>query len=375
MRVLHVTADYGLGGVETFLGALAEYRGACASMEPEFLMFKDGYLKGALTALNATVHDLGEVRLRWPRRVLEARRAFRYILTQRKFDVVVFHQYPWMPLILDGIRKAAGCRCVRWFHSQISEYYRSERALKALRPRFPDLSIYNSGFLRQATAHDGFSEVLYYGVAPRNVRLSALERAGVRLQCATPDGAVVVIQVSRMAGCKGHREHLQALALLRDEPDWMCWFAGGAQNEAQQEYLSSLKRLASDLGIAGRVRFLGNRTDVPRLLGAADIFCQPNVPPPEAFGISLVEALYAGLPVVTSSMGGPVEIVDEATGITVPPGDVPKLAVALKRLLQEHGLRRQISESGPRRARELCDPATQVVKLGATLQRLTPSHG
>ena len=371
MRVLHVTGDYGLGGVETFLTCLAQNRDACPRMEPEFLMFKDGNLRQRLTAAHATVHCLGEVRLRWPKRVFEARRAFRRIVTRQKFDAVVFHQYPWMPLILSGIARAAGCGTVRWFHNEIDPHYWPEAALKRFRTRFPDLAIYDSAFIQQQIAHSGPHEVLFYPVSPGPSGLSAAERRQIRQECDTDEKAIVVIQVSRMAPRKGHREHLRALALLRDQPDWVNWMVGGASNAEQVEYLASLKRLASELGIADRVRFLGNRTDARRLLAASDVFCQPNIPPAEPFGISFVEALYAGLPVVTSAIGGAVEIVDESTGITLPPGDVPELAHALRRLIEEGGLRGRLGAPGPKRARELCDPAVQVPRLGAILMRLT----
>lgn len=371
VRVLHVTADYGLGGTEAFLACLAQNRDACPNMEAEFLMFKDGHLRQSLTAARATVHCLGEVRLRWPKRVFEARRAFRRLLMNRKFHAVVFHQYPWMPLILGGIARAAQCRTVRWFHNDIDPHYWPEAALGRLRPGFPDLVIYNSAYMQRKIAHQGPNQVLFLPVSPGPGDLSAGERGQIRRQCETDDTAVVVIQVSRMAPIKGHREHVQALALLRDQPDWVCWMVGGAQTPEQEEYLGSLRRLASDLGIAGRVRFLGNRTDARRLLAASDVFCQPNIPPAEAFGISFVEALYAGLPVVTSAIGGSIEIVDEATGITLPTGDVPKLAQALRRLIEDRELRARLGASGPKRAAELCDPALQILHLGAILTRLT----
>ena len=61
-------------------------------------------------------------------------------------------------------------------------------------------------------------------------------------------------------------------------------------------------------------------TDVPRLLAAADIHCQPNISP-EPFGIAFIEALAAGLPVVTSAIGGAIEIVDDTCGRLVPASD------------------------------------------------------
>jgi peptidoglycan/LPS O-acetylase OafA/YrhL len=98
------------------------------------------------------------------------------------------------------------------------------------------------------------------------------------------------------------------------------------------------------------------------LLAAADIFCQPNTAP-EGFGISLIEALVAGLPVVTTELGAASEIVDGACGVLVPPANAPALAAVLRRLIQEPAWRHSLAGSGPARARTLCDPATQIEKL------------
>jgi glycosyltransferase involved in cell wall biosynthesis len=135
--------------------------------------------------------------------------------------------------------------------------------------------------------------------------------------------------------------------------------AGGAQNPKEEEYFQQLQRTASELGIAERVRFLGQRQDVARLLAAADIFCQPNQAP-EPFGIVFVEALWAGLPVVTSALGGALEIIDESCGLVTPAGDVHRLAESLGRLIDSTDLRRQLGAGGPSRARKLADPAQQM---------------
>jgi glycosyltransferase involved in cell wall biosynthesis len=127
--------------------------------------------------------------------------------------------------------------------------------------------------------------------------------------------------------------------------------------------------LAGRLGVADRVRFAGQREDVPRLLAAADIFCQPNTRP-EPFGIAFVEALLAGLPVVTTDLGGAREIVDDSCGVRVPAGDARALAQALRRLMEEPRLRERLGRAGPARARQLCDPARQLGLLRETFERL-----
>src|SRR2546428_9819541 len=167
-----------------------------------------------------------------------------------------------------------------------------------------------------------------------------------------PQGATVIIQASRMESWKGHALHLEALHLLRGLPDWICWLVGGAERRQETEYLEELKRLAGRLGIADRVRFLGKRSDVPRLLSAADIYCQPNVKP-EPFGIVFIEALYARLPIVTTALGGACEIVNGSRGIIVPPGGRLSLASSLRGLIIVPDLRAKVGGAAPDRAQEL----------------------
>ena len=131
--------------------------------------------------------------------------------------------------------------------------------------------------------------------------------------------------------------------------------------------MEGLQRMAIDLRIANRVHFLGQRSDVPALMAAADIFCQPNQAP-EPFGIVFIEAMRAGLPVLTTRFGGGSEIVSDACGTLIPENDSQGLATCLRQLIQYPDLRRSLSAGGPGRAKELCDPQTQLQKLYDTLQ-------
>jgi glycosyltransferase involved in cell wall biosynthesis len=168
---------------------------------------------------------------------------------------------------------------------------------------------------------------------------------------------------------KGHELLLDALAELGDTPGWVCWIAGGAQRPHEHQYLEGLRRKTDRLGLADRVRFLGQRPDVPRLMAAADLHCQPNTGP-EPFGIAFVEALYAGLPVVTTALGGALEIVTERCGVLVPPADGKSLAAALARLIREEELRKRLGDAGPEQARNLCDPVRQLAGLHGRFQSL-----
>jgi glycosyltransferase involved in cell wall biosynthesis len=194
------------------------------------------------------------------------------------------------------------------------------------------------------------------------------DRAQVRAALRTPSEAVVILQASRMQGWKGHRLLIDALGGLRANRRWVCWIAGGAQRPGEAAYEREMRERVRRLGLEERVKFLGQRSDVPALMGAADVFCQPNLGP-EPFGIAFVEALAAALPVVTTAMGGALEIVDASCGRLVPP-DARMIAAALAELIDDDGRRAALAQVGPARARELCDPAERIVALSMALARL-----
>jgi glycosyltransferase involved in cell wall biosynthesis len=115
------------------------------------------------------------------------------------------------------------------------------------------------------------------------------------------------------------------------------------------------------------VRFLGARADVPRLLTGADVFCHPNVVP-EGFGIVFVEAMFAGLPVLTTDIGGAREIVDETSGARVQPR-ADAVAEVLARWLANPEQRRALGRAGRQRAEELYLPSVRVRLLEDALER------
>ena len=190
----------------------------------------------------------------------------------------------------------------------------------------------------------------------------------MRGELQTAGDAVVIVQVSRMEPYKGHSLLLQALGRLAEAPDWVCWIVGGPQAPHQIGYLRRLQAEAAKAGLSDRVRFIGERSDVGRLLDAADIFCQPNLRG-EPFGIVFVEALYHGLPVVTTRMGGAVEIVDDSCGRLVEPDSPAHLAEALQRLIRDEGLRKDLGRGGPERARSISSPKGSLARLALMLEK------
>jgi glycosyltransferase involved in cell wall biosynthesis len=360
MRALHLTSGNMYGGVETFLATLAREASTVPDMRSEFAVCWEARLSSELTTLGFAPHVLGPVRISRPHTVLRARQRLHALLDQHRPDVIVCHQ-PWPCVVFGSAIRRAGFPLVMWVHMAGQGRHWLERLARRTRP---DLAICSSRFTAEcasqwlSTAH---IEHVYCPVSRPDVDRGAT-RAAVRQHLQTPARDVVIVQVSRLEAFKGQRILLEALATLRDQPGWICWMVGGPQRSSEAAFLRELRSIADGSGIADRVRFLGERSDVPALLNAADVYCQPNRVP-EAFGLSLVEALHAGLPVVTSGIGGACEIVDPSCGMLTPPEDAAALASALHSLIADEYLRARLGVRARLRPHEICDPARQMRRI------------
>jgi len=362
LRVLHVNSGNMYGGVETILVTLARLRGRCPAMEPHFAVCLEGRLSQELEAAGAVVHVLGKVRISRPWTVHGARRNLRALLGRECFDLVVCHM-PWSLAVFGPVVHAAGPKLVFWAHAFHTGGNWLERLARRARP---DFAIANSRF-SEAGLKNVFPgaphDMLYAPLELTPRRNAPADRQKLRAQYGAKPDTVVIAQVSRIEACKGHRVHLEALEKLKElATPWVCWMVGGAQRPEEQKLLAELQSLAHAQGLDQRVFFLGQRQDVAELLGAADIFCQPNETP-DSFGFTFVEALWAGRAVLTSALGGALEIVDESCGLLVEPANAGALAEGLRQLIEDPELRARLGNAGPARALALCEPGRQMGAL------------
>jgi glycosyltransferase involved in cell wall biosynthesis len=172
----------------------------------------------------------------------------------------------------------------------------------------------------------------------------------------------VIGSVGRLDKVKGYAVLLEALAeIAGSHPDTLCLVCG--DGPARPE----LEREARRRGLESRVRFLGWRRDVPSLLQAMDLYVQPSLL--EGFGLSVLEAMAAGLPVVATRTGGLPEVVGEGqTGDLVPAGDARRLGESLARLLSDPQRRSAYGAEGEARARREF-PLQRMVRAWGDLYR------
>ena len=368
MKVLHCVAGKLYGGVESFLETLAACRDITPNVEHEFAVCFEGRLSRELEREGAAPHRLGEVRFGRPWTAWRARRRLAGLLRRRDIGVVATHGC-WAQALCGRSAKQAGRPLVFWMHDMIHGSHWVDRLAARVEP---DLVLVNS--LATAETLPRLYPQAPYQVLRYPVRGGAVDRREaretIRAEMDVSTSEVIIVTACRLERWKGHTLLIEALGRLKEKAGWTAWIAGGVQRPHEQVYLAELMAAAKVAGIEGRVRFLGQREDVPKVLAAADIHCQPNTGP-EPFGIAFVEALQAGLPVLTTRMGGAVEIVTEACGILVPPGDAVALAEACSRLIDEPALRNRLGAAGPARAAEICGPGVVLPRLETVLSSLT----
>ncbi len=352
MRLLHLNAGNLYGGIETMLVTLARFRGDAPGLEQRFALCFPARLAEELSAAGTPVEILGPARASRPWTVWRARRALRALLAREPFDAVACHG-SWSLGLFGPVVRTTGARLVLWAHSPGRGPAWLERLADQARP---DLVVANSRFTAEGVRGrfpGATLEVLHPPVAPPPP-LNPREREAMRASLGARPEDVVILAASRLERWKGLHLLMEALVRLRGEPHWACWIAGGARRDAERQYLADLEQACQLGGIADRVHFLGERRDVRALMAAADVFCQANLEP-EPFGISFVEALFAGLPVVTTAMGGALEVVDGATGMLVAP-DSNSLGQAIASLVRDAEQRQRLGSAGPERAAALSSP-------------------
>jgi len=189
--------------------------------------------------------------------------------------------------------------------------------------------------------------VMRLGVPRRDAPSRAL-REEARRGWGVPDGAVVVGVLARLSREKGQDRLLEALIRLGDAAARVHLVLAGDPLEGP--FPEALRRRASDAGVAARVHLPGWSDDLGRTLAGMDILASPSTVA-EGFGLSVVEAMMAGRPVLAHALGGPAEtVVDGETGWHTPIAAPEALAAGLRRALEDEPRWGAMGDAARRRA-------------------------
>lgn len=166
------------------------------------------------------------------------------------------------------------------------------------------------------------------------------DRAWFRAEFGLPENCTAIGVIAQLIERKGHRFLLEAFPELAERYPGLHILVFG-KGPLESSLIETVRRL----GLADRVHFPGFRDDLPRILPYLDLVVHPALR--EGLGISLLQAAAAGVPIVASRAGGiPEAVRDGENGLLVPPGDAAALAAAIRRLLDDPELARDMGKRG-----------------------------
>jgi rhamnosyl/mannosyltransferase len=360
MRILHLYKDYSpvLGGIENHIRILAEaqaQRGhdvTVLAANPRWrtsVLVMNGVrvvLAGRLATLAST--PLSPGLFTW--------------LARLDADIVHLH-FPHPPGEIAQLLVGHVARTILTYHSDI---VRQRRLLRLYQPLMRRVLSRADRILVTSPPYAATSRYLSEvrakcTVIPLGIDVDRFDQregqstATLRMRWGLPVDRHVLVFVGRLRYYKGLEFLLRALAGV---PDVHLLLVGGGP------LWESTHALAASLGVGGRVVFTGDvdDSDLPGCYMTGDVFVLPSHTRAEAFGTSIVEAMAAGLPVISTEIQTGTSWVNQhgETGFVVPPCDPEALAAAIRALLSDPGRRTAMGRAGRDRARTLFRADTMV---------------
>ena len=357
MRVLHLGKYYApqRGGIERYTQALAQACVAQGDAVAALVHQPPGIMRGSHETIGGVaVHRTGCIAAPVytplsPTYPLDLARLL------RDFRPEILHLHfpnPSCFAVLASARARALPWIVHW-HAEVpadSHDWRLRWAYRAYRPLETRLLARAGAIVATSKAYlDASSALAPWHAKTHVIPLGIDESAGATAATALwPDApGLRVLAVGRLSRYKGFDVLIDALARAVDARVLLV-----GSGECDRE----LRAQARERGVEARIRFAGDLDDAALLsaYAAADVFVLPSLDRGEAFGLVLLEAMRAGLPVIASRIAGSgvgEVVLDDATGLLTPPGDVDALAHALARV-RDADLRARLGAAGRARWRD-----------------------
>lgn len=180
--------------------------------------------------------------------------------------------------------------------------------------------------------------VIHNSIKPQEINNHTLN---IREEYNLNNDALIVTFTGRIVPDKGVDVLIKAFSQLKSENTYLIIAGSG-----KEEYLKELNKLVAENNLTSRVIFLGFVRDIPTLINQSDIGVFPSVWR-EPFGLSIIEFMQEGRPVITTNNGAQKEyIINNLTGILVEPGNINQLSNSLGTLINNKQLREEIGQKG-----------------------------
>lgn len=268
-------------------------------------------------------------------------RRVREILEDEAFDVIHAHE-PLMPFLPPTVLRYSDSVNVGTFHAYRGSYYGYFYGRPILRRVFANLDA-RIAVSRAAKRFVRQYFMAPYRIIPNGVEVERFHPGAVQPIPELQDGRPNILFVGRPEKRKGVGYLIRAYPQIKNAFPDARFIIVGAGDWEESPYRAYIERHnMRDIHIVGYV----SEEDKARYLRSAHVFCAPAVQG-ESFGIVLLEAMAAGLPVVASEIVGYRDVVtDGQEGVLVPPRDAAAVAGAVCRILQDPGLAASMGEAG-----------------------------
>ncbi len=365
-RVLYILENAEMGGAERATLLMVAHHDR-TRYQPVVLFLNDGSLVQEVRRMDVPAYVLRRsLRLRYLWRfVLAIRECMRVI---RREEISLIHSSsPYSHLIGSPAAFLAGRPCVLFLHGPVEggRFGRPASLLPAARV------VVNSGYTKTCQERISLRKwpisILYYA---SSFRLEPKEAAALRAEAnrtwRIPDDALVLAIMARFDTWKGIDIALRAAApILRQRRDLRFLVVGGQYRDFHPGYSDYLLRVVKEEGIERSVIFTGFQKDVSPFLARLDIMIHASTIP-EPFGLTIIEAMAVGKPVIASRAGGPLEIITEGhDGLFHQPGSVKELEARIRELADNRALRDAIGARARETASSRFSPDTMIRTLEA----------
>lgn len=310
--------------------------------EPLFWATGNGPLTDELARRGVTLlrGPAGAVSRRHPAAALRRIVAQASTLRRARIDLLHVNEYSWnLDLVLGA--KLAGIPVILHAHNPVNiERWNLDRMVA-------DRILFVSDAHRRTTGHleriGAKARVLHN---PLDVKHYAGGQP-IRPALGLHDDDIVVLSIGHVVPAKGTDLLLDVAARLVPLHPRLQFLVVGPAKQGYEDFDRAMRARAEEPGLAGRVRFLGARADIPDLLRSADLFVFPSRG--ETFGLVVGEAMAASLPVVTTNVGGIPEVVGEPdAAVMLPVDDRTAFTCAVERLVQDPEERLALGARGRR---------------------------
>lgn len=343
MKILHVAAHLNTGGITTYLQTLIREQ-TKAGHEVYVWASSGNQLEDFKACSAGVVCDVP-----WCKSELSPRlwaQLPKFVMFLREHSVEIIHTHTRVAQILTAV----ATHFVRIPYVSTAHMFYKRRLGRRLFPCWGSAVIAISQTMR-----DGLMEifgeenlppviVVRNGIDVEALRAKVLQtdRPAARMAYGYGTKSIVALAVSRLVSVKGVHILVDAFAAAHQQiPELRLLIAG----TGDRDYVQQLKDQVRTLGLQDAVLFLGNEARIEKPLRAADMFVAPYLWQ-EAFGLCILEAMAAGLPVIGANVGDVSDLLDHGKrGLLFEKGNIAQLTRCLVDYARNQGLREKISKT------------------------------